>query len=216
MIDYHLFSSSTEEKTIQNCLSENGLVLKFSIMKKIYYKVIRPIIPLFIRHWVQEFYNSKVDFNKDFIWNELVNFLQQDKDRWGNFIRGLYPQNTNCVIVLTHDVETQKGFNFIPKIIELEKKYNFKSSWNLVPYKYNITDDILDEIRKSGDEIGIHGYNHDGKLYYSKKIFDKRVPYINQAIEKYNAVGFRSPMVHVLIMTHFSHFRVEQVLYGLL
>ncbi len=196
MIKYHLFSPGTEEKTIQNCLSENGLVLKFSIKKKIYYNIIRPIMPLFLRHYIQGFYNSKVSFNKDFIWNELVNFLQHDKEKWENFISELYPENAVCVIVVSHDVETQKGFAFIPKVIELEQKYNFKSSWNLVPYKYKITDDIVDEIRKNGDEIGIHGYNHDGKLYFSKKIFDKRVPYINEAIEKYGAVGFRSPMVH--------------------
>ena len=196
MIKCQLFSSKSYERLVNNYLYENDFALKFSFKKKIYYKVIRPIIPLFIRHWIQEFYNSKINFNKDFIWIELVKFLQNDKKVWGNFIRGLYPESYSNVIILTHDVENQKGFDFIPRVIELEKKYNYKSSWNLVPFKYNITDDIIDEIRKNGDEIGIHGYNHDGKLYYSPKIFNKRVPYINEAIEKYGAVGFRSPMVH--------------------
>ena len=196
MIKYHLFSSSIYEKILQNYLSENEFLLKFSFKKKVYYNFIRPIIPLFVRHWIQEFYNSKINYHRNFIWDEFVKFLQNDKERWRNFIRELYPENADCAIIITHDVETQKGFNFIPKVIKLEQKYNFKSSWNLVPYKYNITDDIINEIRKSGDEIGIHGYNHDGKLYFSQKMFDKRVPYINEAIEKYGAVGFRSPMVH--------------------
>lgn len=56
--------------------------------------------------------------------------------------------------------------------------------------------ETLNIIRDAGHEIGIHGYNHDGKLYFSKEIFDYRVKYINEAIEKYGAVGFRSPMVH--------------------
>ena len=30
----------------------------------------------------------------------------------------------------------------------------------------------------------------------NENIFSKRVPFINEAIKKYNAVGFRSPMVH--------------------
>ena len=51
-------------------------------------------------------------------------------------------------------------------------------------------------INESGHEVGIHGYNHDGKLYYSEKIFNNRVPFINKAIDKYKASGFRSPMVH--------------------
>jgi peptidoglycan/xylan/chitin deacetylase (PgdA/CDA1 family) len=50
-------------------------------------------------------------------------------------------------------------------------------------------------IRDSGNEIGIQGYNHDGKLYYSEKIFTERAEYINRALKEYQAVGFRSPMV---------------------
>ncbi len=122
--------------------------------------------------------------------NEITS-LQSDK------ITNLkYKQGKDCAIVLTHDVEEQQGFDFIPRVIELEEKYGFKSSWNIVPYKYKIDDGILKLIRNAGHEIGIHGYNHDGKLYYSEKIFNERVQYINKALKKYGAVGFRSPMVH--------------------
>ncbi len=78
----------------------------------------------------------------------------------------------------------------------LNLSLGFKSSWNIVPYKYPIDKGIINYINDAGHEIGIHGYNHDGKLYYSEKIFNQRVPFINQAIKKYNAVGFRSPQVH--------------------
>ena len=152
-------------------------------------------MPLFIRHFLQERYNSKITHLPDFIWDELVKIVKQESD-WENNIASLYPNQTTSAIVLTHDVETQIGFDYIPKVIELEQKYGFKASWNLVPYKYKITDDILKIIRNAGHEIGIHGYNHDGKLYFSKEILDYRVKYINEAIEKYGAVGFRSPMVH--------------------
>ena len=49
---------------------------------------------------------------------------------------------------------------------------------------------------ESGHEIGIHGYNHDGTLYYSEGRFLRRAAYINEALRKYGAVGFRSPQVH--------------------
>jgi len=182
-------------KVVRN-LSEKEFSLEFSPLRKIYYRMVRPLMPLSIRHFLQNSYNLKVTYSKNFIFDDFVNILQKESDLWESFIAELYPYAADCAIVLTHDVETQKGFNFIPKVIELEHKYNFKSSWNLVPFKYNIIDDILDEIRKNGNEIGVHGYNHDGKLYFSKKIFDKRVSHINDAIAKYNAVGFRSPMVH--------------------
>ena len=83
-----------------------------------------------------------------------------------------------------------------PKVIELEGKHNFKSAWNIVPYKYKIDKSIIKELQDNEHEIGIHGYNHDGKLYYSRKIFNQRAKLINEAIKKYNAAGFRSPMVH--------------------
>jgi len=61
---------------------------------------------------------------------------------------------------------------------------------------YKIDYGIIRLIHDAGHEIGVHGYNHDGKLYSSMKVFDERVPFINKAMKKFKSVGFRSPMVH--------------------
>lgn len=188
-------SNITPSSTLISYLSENNFSPRFSSLKKIYYNYARPIMPLFIRHFLQERYNSKITHLPDFIWEELVKIVQQENN-WKETSNTLYPNRATAAIVLTHDVETQKGYDYIPKVIELEQKMGFKASWNIVPYKYKINDEIIKLIQDSGHEVGIHGYNHDGKLYFSKEIFDYRVKYINEAIEKYGAVGFRSPMVH--------------------
>jgi peptidoglycan/xylan/chitin deacetylase (PgdA/CDA1 family) len=167
--------------------------MKFSFKHKFYYKYIRPVLPLFLRKKIQKTVNAKIICKKNFIFDEFVNLVNEKIDLRQIY---LYPQNLSSALIITHDVEEQKGFNFIPKIIELEKKYGFKVSWNIVPYKYKIDKGIINLIREVGDEIGIHGYNHDGKLYYSEKTFNKRAELINKAIEEYSAVGFRSPMVH--------------------
>ena len=44
--------------------------------------------------------------------------------------------------------------------------------------------------------MGVHGLYHDGKLFNSKKIFDKRAAQINGYLKKWNARGFRSPAMH--------------------
>ena len=181
---------------IEDFLLEKSFNLDFSTFKRLYYSFARPLLPLFIRHFLQNRYTRKIEYNKNFIFEELVNIVQEDSEKWEEFLRCLFPNEKQTAVVLTHDVETQKGFDYIPELIELERKYGFTSSWNIVPYKYPISDDIIHEIQSQGHEIGIHGYNHDGKLYYSKKIFESRVPYINLALEKYGAVGFRSPQVH--------------------
>jgi peptidoglycan/xylan/chitin deacetylase (PgdA/CDA1 family) len=177
-------------------LSENDLQVKFSALKKVYYGVARPVLPLVIRHWLQGQYTRRVDCHPQFIWADLVAMLKSDEAAWRHFVGELYPHGYATSIILTHDVETQKGFDFIPKVIELEAAYGFRGSWNLVASKYELHREITDLIISTGNEIGIHGYNHDGTLYYSKSRFLKRARRINEAIEKYGAVGFRSPQVH--------------------
>lgn len=187
---------STDSELLYKYLFENGFDNRFSVKQKVYYNFIRPILPFSFRQKLQESVNSKIKWKKDFIDDELVVMLQSDEGT-GNIVTKLkYKNEKDCAIVLTHDVEEQHGFDFIPKVIRLEEKYGFKSSWNIVPYKYKIDEGILKLIRNAGHEIGIHGYNHDGKLYYSEKIFNERVQYINDALKNYGAIGFRSPQVH--------------------
>lgn len=179
---------------IYDILTENDFDNKFNYKQKFYYNYLRPILPLPLRKVLQRLSNKSLNYKKDFIDEEksnlLINYLS-------SFLENLkYPEDKDFAICLTHDVEEQEGFDYIPKIIELEKKYGLKSSWNIVPYKYKIDVGIINLIKENGFEIGIHGYNHDGLLYYSEKIFNERVPYINQALKKYEAIGFRSPQVH--------------------
>jgi peptidoglycan/xylan/chitin deacetylase (PgdA/CDA1 family) len=180
-----------EDERIEEFLTENGFENRFSLLKKTYYKIARPVMPLSVRHKLQDRASRRVVCKENFIWDELVNIVKEKKTGWN-----IYPEDAKAAVVLTHDVDTQEGFDNIPEILMLEQELGFKSSWNIVPYKYNIDQGIIDLIKGAGHEIGIHGYNHDGKLFYSEKIFDARVPYINEAIEKYGAKGFRAPMVH--------------------
>ena len=193
MIDVNLpwFRNSA---TMDHFILEKDYHLEFTLKKKFYYSIVRPILPIKLRQKLQEKVNRNVKLREDFINDDLVSYLKKDPDYKVN-ISKFYPENYKTAIVLTHDVEEQDGFNFIPKILELEEKYGFKSSWNIVPYKYKIDKAIIKLIQDNGHEIGIHGYNHDGKLYYSEKVFNKRTEHINIALKKYNAVGFRSPQV---------------------
>jgi peptidoglycan/xylan/chitin deacetylase (PgdA/CDA1 family) len=190
------FEKNINDSYIYNRLTENNFYPRFTFKHKLYYKFIRPILPIYLRQKLQVRVKNKITWKRDFIDDELVVWLQSEKVLSEKINNLKYNKKNECAIVLTHDVEEQSGFDFIPKVIELEEKYGFKSSWNIVPYKYKIDEGIIKLIRDAGHEIGIHGYNHDGKLYYSEKIFNYRVKYINDAIKKYGAVGFRSPQVH--------------------
>ncbi|MGD0035693.1 MAG: hypothetical protein ABSC53_00190 [Bacteroidota bacterium] len=195
MIEIRFPFTDIDNVTLKRYLLENGFELKFSTIQKLYYSVIRPIIPIQVRLRLQKNVSKEISWKRDFIDDQLVNIVHQSPKSKVT-IQNLYPPGFDSAIILTHDVETTEGLRYIPKILEMERRYNLCSSWNIVPYKYKIDEGIIRLIRESGHEIGIHGYNHDGKLYYSEKIFRERASYINKALKKYGAVGFRSPMVH--------------------
>ena len=188
-----------DEELIKKFLLENNNSSAFPLKQKLYYSFIRPILPVKLRRKLQKEYNAEIILRENFIYDDLVNILKKQK-AFQQLKENLYPGNQNSALILTHDVEELNGFRHIPKIIELEQSLGFKSSWNIVPYKYPIDQGIINVIKENNHEIGIHGYNHDGKLYYSERIFNERAPFINKAIKKYGAVGFRSPQVHRNLM----------------
>ncbi len=188
------FEFVSENQAVEFLL-ENYFSPHFSLKQKVYYKFLRKLIPINVRQQIQEKTYSSIKYKESFIDSELVDVLKTHPE-FEKSVKHFYPDGARSALVLTHDVEEEEGFNYIPKILDLEEGLGLRSSWNIVPYKYKIDEGIIREIQSRGFEIGIHGYNHDGKLYFSEKIFNERVPYINSAIKKYGAVGFRSPMVH--------------------
>ncbi len=104
-----------------------------------------------------------------------------------------WPERKRFAISLTHDVEGPKGVENIMRVIALEQRYGFRSSWNFVAEWYPIPDGLFDEIRATGCEIGLHGILHDGKLFSSRATFEANLPKIEQYAREWNVEGFRSP-----------------------
>lgn len=107
-----------------------------------------------------------------------------------------WPEGKKFALILTHDVETKKGHDKCKQLIELEKRIGFKSSYNFVPERYNVSSSIRNHITDNGFEVGVHGLLHDGKLFKSHKIFLQRAIKINNYIKLWNASGFRAPAMH--------------------
>ena len=90
----------------------------------------------------------------------------------------------------------QSGHDKCLELASLEKELGFVSSFNFVPERYNVSPKLRNKLVKLGFEVGVHGLNHDGKLFSSKKIFDERAKKINEYIRQWNAAGFRAPAMH--------------------
>ncbi len=107
-----------------------------------------------------------------------------------------WPDQKKFAVVLTHDVETDNGQAKCHQLMELEERLGFRSSFNFVPERYNVSPELRNDLVNRGFEVGVHGLIHDGKLYTSGKIFKERADRINHYLKKWNAVGFRSPAMH--------------------
>lgn len=107
-----------------------------------------------------------------------------------------WPEHKSFALVLMHDVELDRGQKKCLDLMRLEQSLGFHSSFNFVPERYQVLPDIRDTLTANGFEVGVHGLNHDGKLYQSEKIFQERAPKINTYLENWHAVGFCSPASH--------------------
>jgi hypothetical protein len=105
-----------------------------------------------------------------------------------------WPDGKQFALVLSHDVDTRKGYDNVLKLADVEEQMGFRSQFNFVPERYGVVSlDLLAELKQRGFGIGVHGLKHDGKLFSSKKIFDERAPQINAYLKKWGTRGFTTP-----------------------
>jgi hypothetical protein len=104
-----------------------------------------------------------------------------------------WPNEKSFAFVLTHDVEGRKGMERSKALAEVEMELGFRSSFNFVPEgEYDTPQSLRSFLANNGFEIGVHDLHHDGTLYRSKVDFSAAARRINQHLERWNAVGFRS------------------------
>lgn len=115
-----------------------------------------------------------------------------------------WPNGKRFAFVLTHDVEGAKGMARVERLAKLESKYGFRSCFNFVPEaEYRVPDSLRGWLEQAGCEVGVHGLEHDGKLYQSKAKFAAKAARIRDYVRGWNASGFRSPLMqHKLAWLH--------------
>lgn len=114
-----------------------------------------------------------------------------------------WPDGKKFAFVLTHDVDTAKGQERCRHLIDLERELGFTASYNFVPERYKVSEELRNFLTGNGFEVGVHGLSHDGKYYRSRTIFRDRTKKINRYIKEWGSVGFRTPsMLHNLDWLH--------------
>ncbi|HEX3831630.1 MAG TPA: hypothetical protein VHW04_06635 [Solirubrobacteraceae bacterium] len=107
-----------------------------------------------------------------------------------------WPSGYSWALVLTHDVETEFGARAVDLVRGVEATAGYRSSWNLVPERYPVPDELVRDLKEAGCEVGVHGLRHDGRDLESLRTLECRLPEIRRWASRWGAAGFRSPATH--------------------
>ena len=189
-------------RTMEKFFLEDALGAKLSLKFRLYYRL-RPVIPIWLRQRMQKTRGEGMNdvSNNWFMPIEFVEefeaALREDlKEKPDSQIIHPWPDGHQMCVSLTHDVETADGVKRVDELAKLEEAHGFRSCWYFIPHKYPIDIGLIRDLKQRGHEIGVHGYNHDGRLFSKKRIFEKRRGLMVKAFEDLGADGFRAPMVH--------------------
>lgn len=161
-----------------------------SLEQRLYY-LLKPMIPWGLRTWARRWRGERQRRKYASVWpiDERAGAAPPNWPGW--------PNGKQFAFVLTHDVEGPKGLRRVRRLMELEKKHGFRSSFNFVPEGgYRVPDALREELEEEGFEVGVHGLTHDGKMYFSRERFAEEVARIQEYVRKWDAAGFRSPLMH--------------------
>ncbi|MBT6770085.1 MAG: hypothetical protein HOA81_13980 [Opitutales bacterium] len=157
---------------------------------KLYYHA-KPFLPWSLRMAVRRFFASRKRQQHKATWPIDPSTATPPSD-WSG-----WPDNKRFAFLLSHDVETQIGYDKISDLVDLEESLGFRSVINFIPEgQYRVSEDLVQNLKDRGFEVGVHGLHHDGKLYNNQERFNRRAIEINQYLKKWDAIGFRSPLMH--------------------
>jgi hypothetical protein len=177
-----------------------------TVLKDAYYSV-RPTLPIFVRKFIQQialkgwdrkpFPEWPVDHSVEQFFRRLLALSMHAKGVDRIPFIWFWPEGYSGCAIMTHDVETSSGLNFIASMMDIEDSHDVKSSFQIIPEKrYQAPQSPLDEIRARGCEVNVHDLNHDGQLFRERSEFVRRVKKINNYGREFGALGFRSGVLY--------------------
>ena len=114
------------------------------LRNKIYY-AIKPLLPLPIRRRVRRWFAPRQRRKVGAVWPILPG-SETPPPGWPG-----WPEGKKFAFVLTHDVEGRGGLEKCRRLMELEMKWGFRSSFNFIPEgDYQVSKELRDDLRSRG------------------------------------------------------------------
>lgn len=159
-------------------------------MKNLYYRL-KPAIPWGVRMAARRVLANRLRRQHCSSW-PIHEPASRTPEGWPG-----WPGGKQFAFVLTHDVEGRKGLDRCRQLAEMDKALGFRPSFNFVPEgEHPPPESLRTFLEQEGFEVGIHDLHHDGSLYRSARTFTSQAQKINQHLQSWGAVGFRSGFMY--------------------
>ncbi len=159
------------------------------IINRIYYQL-KPFIPRSIQIILRRgIINRKRELYKH-VW-PIKEMAGKKPYGWSG-----WPDKKQFALILMHDVDTELGQSKCRYLMQIDEELGFRSLFNFVPERYNVSPELRKYLVEKGFEVGVHGLKHDGKLFLSRKSFHQHAIRINHYLKEWKSVGFVSPSMH--------------------
>lgn len=200
------FDDLVDHLRYERYIQSPGSKLRSRLVRSLYYAV-RPVLPLPFRSRLQRRYFKnweKIAFPRwplDVTVDELLEeWLLHTMETAGieemPFI-WFWPEGASSAAIMTHDVETADGLGFCRELMDINESFHIPSSFQIVPEsRYAVDRELLREIHSRGHEVNIQDLNHDGRLFRSRKLFERRIKKVNDYGRAYQARGFRAAVLY--------------------
>jgi glycosyltransferase involved in cell wall biosynthesis len=180
----------------QSRLVDSDLVHKtyYSFREMLPVSIRKHLQKLYLRDWQQlRFPNWPVDFTVDSLHETLLRLSMEASGVQRVPFIWFWPHGASNCLIMTHDVETAAGRDFTSSLMDLDRSYGFRASFQVIPERrYEVPDEYVQLIRGGGFEFNIHDLNHDGHLYQEQEDFLQRARQINEHAKRFGACGFRA------------------------
>jgi len=173
-------------------------------IRNLYYTA-RPMLPVSVRRHLQaawlkgrgekHFPHWPVDITVDRVFRELMSLRIQSEGEipfiW------FWPEGKGSAVVMTHDVETRAGVEFMSELMDINDSYGIKSSFQIIPEeRYSVTEATLSTVWERGFEVNVHDLKHDGHLFDDYEQFRSAAQLINGYAKQFRSKGFRAGVLY--------------------
>src|SRR6185295_10894329 len=75
-----------------------------------------------------------------------------------------WPEGGQFALILTHDIESQRGVDRVQQLAEVEMALGFRSAFNFIPEgPYRVDPQLRQWLVERGFAVGVHDHRHDGR-----------------------------------------------------